>query len=974
MSLEMWSQLDKYENETNLDADTLNVPIQQLGDRTAYLYAKLKEMMAGGPMSAVVLTDVALSTDKGEEPYVGNAVRLDQTRQLFTAAKATMSLYDDFMAAESAFTIGILMSKDGNRGNVIAYGSMNLNPSGAEIPKDSMIETGEEFRPGRYFLSAKEAGKLTAYPSGPVIYVCTIGGSVSASGGLDGSAIVSPQFLDIGTSHIHRVAALTARPAGTRSTAGYLPIDQSGIDDNSSSPAGASSGPLALRFGGTWTNDAKVSYDFRMSQGTAEWPGGVILQWTEDGGREVHSVTIPGPDVEVPISHGLTARLSIGTSGPTVAYSGLSQDQIRWPTLVFPDAGMGWLDHMAYAVAEAVSVPGLKVAISGRLESSVANVSARFPGRVDAYDLAQISAGDRFTYDGAVYVFTDDMEANPGDSSYDEDDILVPLGPCLADSALYLAKAMADHYSGSSSSSEGGASFAVFESDGGSHAKFVVMDGSGLLLKNAVQLDGDTTLVKDGFDVKGATGVKMVLADGEHRILSDTVMIEGVSSYVWKDAGNMSVMVFQDTIDTVTVPLGTVASALITDDEPDALYDYVIGMDPKISNYWPPVPPKSAALMVNGVEMDNKALLPGNPTVSFGKDTIHWFEDETGRKPWPEAFESRDAAISPELDKAEVMHWVRGFQGATGPVTSIQPKSGSPLKVYGYGTFDPANTGDLELDVAFDFRIVNGGAPGFYVPKRSRSGALIAGPVVERLVAGPGVSIVSGAGCPAGQGTVMVSLGEGSYMGQFTDIALENAEQAKIGMFPYIRLKGYSGSSITHPSAFTATMRVPTSLPDGKYALGISASVFGEEGFSDVLHDACVRLSYSILPDFKASSGYRYRNLKTTLLKPDGDRNILIPFGHSQDGGILYNGFDPILVTTEDSALNDEQDVVAKRFGTMIPDPSEFGGQEGVIPELRPGYLVGIRISRAVPGVGSEEPYRGAIGFLNLSWTIASAG
>ena len=43
----------------------LNVPIGQLGERTAYLYARLKELVAGGKMSSVILTDAKLSTAEG---------------------------------------------------------------------------------------------------------------------------------------------------------------------------------------------------------------------------------------------------------------------------------------------------------------------------------------------------------------------------------------------------------------------------------------------------------------------------------------------------------------------------------------------------------------------------------------------------------------------------------------------------------------------------------------------------------------------------------------------------------------------------------------------------------------------------------------------------------------------------------------------------------------------------------------------
>lgn len=949
----MWSQVDKFSDGDSLDAKTLNLPIGQLGDRTAYLFNKLKSLLSKDAMSSVVLTNVPLSSEVGKVPEVGNAVYLDNSSKSFAAARATMSLYDDFLASESAFTVGILIYKDKDSpiGNVLAYGRTDLNYDGAPIRVYDMIESGEEFRPGRYYLSANEAGRLTATPNGPLIYVCTIDGETNGTYFMSGSAIVTPQFLDIGTSHVHRTAVLTARPAGTVGTEGYLPKSYD-PDHPELSPA--------LRFGGVWTSSVKVSYKFWLATSNAQWPTGVTLLWTEtvDGKTSpVYDRTIHAPDEEVEISNGLTARLSLPNATQENAYSGLSDDQKEWPELVFPDAGLGWLDHEVCAVAEISSIEGLRVAISGRFADSPSEINVAFPGHVQIIELNDVSDGTTFSYDGDVYRFSSYQESSESSDQY----IQVYIGTCLADSARHLAEELGKTHPGNG--------FAVYETNYGSNASLLVIDGE--------DVDDDQAIIRtsedvrqDSFNVVGATSVNMVVFDGNHMVVAGEPVVTG-GSYSWNGSEDVSVMFYQVVNGDVTVPAGTVVSAVVTDYEPDAKYDYVIGMDQQISKHWPPVPAKSAALVVNGVEMDNKALFPKNPTVSFGKDTVHWFQDAEDRKPWPEAFELRGATISPELDKTETMHWVRGFQGATGPVTSIQPKPGSPLKVYGYGTYDDANTGHLEIDADFDFDVVAGGIPGFLVPKRAAGGKLIAGPVVERIIGGAGVNVISMAGCPRGQGSVIVALDDGSYRSQFSDIALENAEQAKIGMFPYVRLRGYQ-NTITSPSAFTAVMRVPTNLPSGTYKLMLQASVFGEVGFEGPSKQtACVKLSYNILPDYDADSGIVYSNLKTGLMRPDHERNVLIPFGHSGDGGIVYDGFDPIIVTTEDDGADGADDVVQKVLGEPIPGASEFNMQS-ITPELRPGYLVGIRISRAVAQGAGITPYTGALGFINLSWSIAS--
>lgn len=960
MSMEMWSQLKKYRDGENLNEENMNVPIEQLGDRTAYLFNRFKAFMDSGPLSAVVLTGVGLSTCEGYEPVAGNVVYLDRNTGLFAKAKARMSLYDDFKAANSAFTVGILRRKDGTKGDVVVYGSMNLNPDGAAILESDMIESGEKFRPGRYYLSANEAGKITANPNGPLIYVCTIAGDVDSVGGMSGTAIVTPQFLDIGTSHVHRTAVLTARPAGTKSTAGYLPIDESFLPEQI--------GPLALRFGGTWTADHKIDYAFYLDQEDADWPTGVTLRWTENGQfSNDFKIAVPGPDVEVPISNGLTARLSLPASYQRFAYSLLATDQRTWEALTFPDSGKGWLDHEGRATAGSGA---LKVAVRGKFGSPKTEVNVAFPSVTNVYDLPSIVEGTKFLYDGKTYEFRKDVV------SYSGGNVAIPLGTCTADSALYFVDAVSKNDGvGTLSVFEGSSSSSSSSSSSGDDACLLVMDGSTFSINGTVVTPAYSK-TNNGFTV-GDGDITLVVFDGNGRVLSDVAVVEDVDSYAWKKAGDISVLIYQDIeiSESSSEPVagGTIVTGTAIDDDPDAIYDYVLGMDPQVANYWPPVPPKSAALVVNGVEMDNKALVPDAPTVSFGKSTIHWFEDDEGRKPWPEAFERRGAEIDPALDKSEVMHWIRGFQGSTGPVTSLQVKPGSPLKIYGYGTFDKANVGDLEIAADFDFDMQNGGAPGYLVPKRARNGKLIAGPVVERIVGGVGVNIISKAGCPQGQGTVVVALDNGAYGNQFSDIALENAEQAKIGMFPYIRLRGYSGNSIVNPSAFTATVRVPTNLPDGNYALRVTASVFGENGFTgNSTQAACVKFAYNILPDFSAPLKEKYSNLKTGLLKPDSERTVVIPFGHESGTGIAYDGFDPILITTNDKGLESSDDVVEKVIGGDIPYAPDFALQ-GIFPQLRPGYLVGIRISRAVTQAYGVEAYTGAIGFINLSWSLVSA-
>ena len=587
MSLEMWSQVRKYEDGESLDAKTLNGPVGQLGERTDWLYARLKRLIDGDVMSSVIIPDVDLYDEDGAVPERGNVVYLDNDSGKFRLAKATMHLYDDFTAADSAFTIGILMSRSGMKGDVLAYGKLNLNPTGSPVMISNIIESTETFRPGRYYLSANEAGRLSRHPNGPLIYVCTIEGETNEiSGGFEnGMAIVTPQFLDIGTSHVHRSAVLTAMPAGTSSIEGYAP---EGFEDSATAPK--------LRFGGTWTDDRDdrtVTYRFWIDEGGGSWPNGVELRWTEDGyGSDDFVVKIKGPDEEVEISHGLTARLSLPQSTSTKAYD--SQTEWRWPPLEFPKAGRGWLAHEARSVATSGVV---KIAVRGKFSAVNTTVNIAFPASIQNIKVGSIIDGSTFEYNGNTFQFAEDVE------HFDVDGVIpVRLGTSDADSALYLLDELKKADSSSSSQEYPSVRYAVYESS--SVTRILIMDGA-IVDGSQEIVSAMSTVSGSAFDIPGDNAAKAVVFDGNGLVLGSQEIVNDVFPYVWKEIGendgDLAIMVYQSSDITQTVQTGTIATAVVTDFEPDAIYDYVIGMDPQIANYWPPIPPKSAALIVNGV-------------------------------------------------------------------------------------------------------------------------------------------------------------------------------------------------------------------------------------------------------------------------------------------------------------------------------------------------------------------------------------
>mgnify|MGYP003293297610 CR=1 FL=1 len=735
-----------YRNGEKVDEKTLNVPVRQLASRTDYLKRRLAQALEYG--SCVVLPNVPLSDDPAYAPEAGNVVYCGNNGK-FMKASARMSRYDDFEAADSALTVGILVSSTGTTGNVLVYGKMGIGPS-TGFTADKLLAQGEEFRSGRYYLSAIDDGKLTAHPTGPLVYVCSL---QSAGGSSPTVAYVNPQFLDIGTSHVHRVYQLVARPAGDvvdGKVEGFLP-DAAG---STLSPAAPGSLPK-LKFHGQWTRTDKITYKFWLA-GNGDW-GGTVFHWSytvsshvTENSKTLHS----GADARnIDVGNGLLVDLVLPEADSSSVYGDIQDGQLNWTGYEFPDVGRGW-------------------------ESCT----------------------------------EEDQELHPG-----------------------------------------------------------------------------------------------------------------------------------------------------------AKYKYVMSLHEEVDRYFPPVPAQSAGLFVNGVAMESSGVFHENPTYEVGHDTIYWMTDE--RLPWPDAATSRMSVVDHSEDKTIAFYFNVGFQCANGPVTSISPAPGSPIKTYTYGTRDPAYTGDLSIDLDFDLEVVEGGVPGYQVAKKGQGGKLLAGPVVEKIKAGPGLVVVPDAGCPDGQGVLTIGMDNGTLRGQFSEIALENAKQEKLGLFPYVSLLGWTqGGTSNIPSAFTATMRVPTSMTGEAYRLHVRAVVFGATGYEGARRRAAgLKFEYNILPDYTDDT---HRSLKTGLIVPDSpsSRTITLPFGHSESGVWKYVAYDPFVATT-DTSEEERPDVVVPAFRGPVPNSAEFELHD--FEDLKPGYLVAIRISRSDnPDTVGYDSYAGQIGFLSLEWTL----
>lgn len=958
--MDTWVQVDKFQDGDSVNSETLNTPIDQLSSRTEYLKRKLASLKDDGFQSALVLSDVSLDASEADKMSIGSVVYLDGEGGC-KLAQAKMHLYDNFTADETAFTIGVLIDKNVKTGDVLIYGKLDIGDNPL-LTASGMLQSGEVFRAGRYYLSANEPGKITANPGGPVIYIGSFHSNKTTDNefSLDAVACINPQFMDIGTSHVHRAYPLVARPAGhikeeiidpntnkvKKNVIGYLP-DSHGSESKQYP---------SLIFGGTWTqkDGDRVNYRFVLSD-SSSW-GNVTLSWNKNNSTSYQSVEIPAPGVFVNLDNGLQVKVMFPGATSSNAFSDLTEEEKIW-NLTFPDAGKGWVNHEVTTIASVIgesqsqdsngNTPEMHALITGSLSDSDQDIYIAFPTDYTKKTLNPADL-DKITIGSENYQFV--TAGQSADSEYTP----VAKAATVPESLKNLAETVNNSIE---------------------EAKVLFNNKTLYVIGSVLYVNGSSVpRSKYGadFNVIGGT-IQLLIAYKDTYETIGTPIQTASSTYTNIALGNtgLKVLIYADNAtsgNNYTCVEGTCLKATMRQDPlASAIYEYVMGLHQSIDYYFPPVPAQSAGLFVNGVEMENAALFPDNPTYTIGRKTIYWMEDDAEHLPWPAGITGHDDPVLPSDDKTMAFYFTVGFQGATGPVTSIVPAPNSPLKIYTYGTKETAYTGDLEIDAAFDFKVNDANIQGYNVAKQGAGGELLAGPVVEKIRAGNGLIVKEDPGCPKGQGTLTISLDNGTIRDQFSEIALENAKQEKIGLLPYISLLGWNGSYGNIPSAFTMMMRVPTNLDPAKdYQLNLKMTMFGTVGFSESKYKmAGIKLEYNILPDY---TGDQHASLASGLIAPMSPRQINVPFGHVEGNDKVYTAYDPFVAATNADAESLSDDVLVNFSNTPIPSSTELNGVT-----LKPGYLVAIRISRTSPtntgGSGYFE-YRDPIGFLSLNWEL----
>jgi len=852
--------------EYPVNAEELNKPINQLKSRTDYLKSRVDLINDQGLFNTIQSSEVIFYDP--DLLSVGSPVYLRPEDNKYAPAQATViteAAYSYTYADMEAFVVGVVSEISGNRGRVSFYGKQLLN----DVNLATVLEPGEEFRNGPYYLSPLYPGKITKAPKGPAVYLgIYTENPVNPGYGL--YVHIQPQMKDLFESHLHKSFILTDAAAGTIT---QYDVDVPEIGDFKTRvdgflPDDPVTPVCTLHFRGAWTGSGNPQYTFWILNSTTAVED-ALLYWTTDDDSSENLVGVPIVSYDTPVELG----------------------------------------------------NGIQVIVS-KLVSDLATA-----------DMRELAVG-AVKADTNTWTIPDFVEVNKGwiTVTVREDLVGDPDSPPVSDCP---AKIIGEYIN-----------------PDGRLSEILLFVASG---------NGDLALDTVAFDIYDSTAT-----------LVDSIAGVGLGTPVYSSVLGLWIYFLNGS--TTDVFTGETWVVSFSDEAPDASFEYNIGFDKSLNVYYPPNPFLDLVFETNGVtQAKHGEYRTGDGSCYLTARTIFWVDNQNNYAPF------YDDTIIP-LRKNHKLYSTVLRAAETGLVTSIVAAEGSQVEVIDAVTGEPASTGNLALRIGINISVQNTNKTGFRALKGvDANGALVSGPMVEKIVAGDNVTITKlDAEAPAGQGTLRISSTAGGISrSMFTDVTLHNAKQELVpnSRIPYIKLKGWTpGSANNIPTGFTLKFRVPYTLTQ-KYRLALYFTMFGLQDVAggaspDGRQYAGLKMTYSVVPDFTSEASPGTPVLVTRNLRDIGVSGVLqglidipndVPFGV---GGVGYAAYDPFLFHNDGDLIYVDGQVSAK-FGQNFPAITDDPAY------LTSGDIVTVRVDRADPQAHSgTEVYVGDIGFVANEWKL----
>lgn len=207
-----WVPAKVFVDGDKLSSDGLNPPIEALIQRTEYLKNSLDVLEADGVLSGIRLTGQNMEgINPGEVVYLGRNISTD-TWEWRRAIASALDFPNTTEVSPSSYVVGVCEKP----GTVIMYGKSPINGSSGITLNSIHLESGSERRPGPYYLSSSEPGKMTTDKSSVAVYVGTFFRELS---------IIQPSIRDNADAHTHYAVPLSSRAAGHAYDAGFSQYD-----------------------------------------------------------------------------------------------------------------------------------------------------------------------------------------------------------------------------------------------------------------------------------------------------------------------------------------------------------------------------------------------------------------------------------------------------------------------------------------------------------------------------------------------------------------------------------------------------------------------------------------------------------------------------------------------------------------------------------------------------------------------------
>ena len=968
----VWPGVKGFIDGDELTAITLNEPVFKLAQRTDVLRRLLGDYMRDVNGNCVI-RNIPLATHS--TPGLYDAVILDGQG---VAIKALQPLTLNERPAA-----GLLIETNGRTGTILLNGAIDVTQ--AELAQMLDNAPGAPVPVG--YLSRIVAGKLTTVAPSNGYIICDIisrGGSYTLA--------VSPRpAANLG--HRHESTAMYVTPVGSTV---LTADDPSGVHKihgyypDSTDVAAIPVGEYAyykprLLLGGSWNKRVGATYTFWLStqdgtdQGTSTHPttwAQAYIHWETDnpelpgGSARLYSYGAPAAIGDTGITVALEPPVEAGPvdcdhSVPYQVAAGVTVADRTW-TLSLPHAARGWAGRRIDTVLTSSEDLGFRVVAGGKFDTEATyhpreiTVESLYSYLVDMTDLNGTWKSLTITTPDNQWKFLighSGSATTPGSRTitveYDDDPevtlrrLVAAAREILpASSGIRIIRALGD------------TDFIVASADANTTLDLVVNSTPSVIHLDAPDgTPGDLNALI-AYDEHWTSVVATAYWDAGTAGSTGTEMVGGGRLYY-----------VPATEASPVAPTATYkATARLDADAPLSPFVYMMGTHPTARGLYPPIPITAIRLELNGVLLDAYDGSGADYTYVAGADTLYWKADSWGAVPWPTYWTDHDSEVEPYARKKLRMHTSYGLLDTGVGVTSLRPAPNAPVKITRCGTDEAAVTGDLEVDVNFDATTTNSNEAGYNVIKRITGSRGYAGPVVERIIPGPGITIHQNYGAPAGQGIVTVGLaGQQDYAGEFDTIALENAKQAKIGMFSYIKLLGWDSTGPAQgniKTGLTAQFRIPHTLANKQYGVIVYATVFGTNSTSGggPTTFAGLEFSYSAVHDLFTAGGDMVgtnASLKSTPMVSSPTATAI-----QFDPG--YVEYDPMII--HNAADEPDKGVHLQHvLGAAIPGDNPW--------PLRPGSIVAVRIARGGIGhMGGASEYKHPVGIVNLRWRLITLG